>query len=201
MLSTVRETWWVYVTKGVLAILFGTTLLATAVLFPATTATTLVLLFGAYLIVTGAVAVVAALWYRKKSIWGSLLLNVILGLTLGVLTFIWTDVTVVALMVMLAVWAIATGLVEIITTLRLHRGVKREWMMTAFGLIAVVLGALILLYPAIGLLAEMWLIGGYIALYGVFTVILGTRIHHRRGPGQGHPTSAHGEMSAETGPA
>ena len=187
--------------KGILAILFGATLLATAVLFPATTATTLVLLFGAYLMVTGAVAVVAALWYRKKSIWGALLLNGVLGLTLGVLAFIWTDVTVVALMIMIAVWAIATGLVEIITTLRLHRGIKREWMTAAFGLVAVVLGALILLYPAIGLLAVMWLIGGYIALYGVFTVILGTRMHHPRDPGQGHPLSAHGEMSAETGPA
>lgn len=183
MMSNVNRYWWLYLLRGLLALLFGVSVIITAVLFPGATIRALVILFGAYLVATGMVTLTSAIIYRPESLWGSLVLNGLLNVALGVLAFVWTELTAVALMVMFALWMLAIGLLDILFAIRMRRVVERQWTMAFSGVIAIVVGTLILIFPAIGLLGIMWLIGGFAAASGLFSMSCGWRMRRFRQQG------------------
>ena len=167
--------WWLYLLRGLLALGFGVSVMVTAILFPGITVQALVILFGAYLVMTGTVATTSAIIYRPESLWGSLLMNGLLSITLGVLAFVWTDLTAVALVLGFALWMIVTGVLDVVSAIRLRRVAERQWNLAFSGVIALVVGTLIIAYPAVGVLGVMWLIGGFAAVSGLLSMSYGWR--------------------------
>lgn len=180
MTSDVGKYWWLYMLRGLLALGFGASVMVTAILFPGITVQALVILFGAYLLASGAVAAITALFYRPESFWGSLLLNGVLSMGVGALAFAWTEVTAVALVLVFAFWLVVTGLLDIVSAVRLRHLLERQWTIGLSGLIAVVVGTVILLYPAIGALGLMWLFGGFVSVSGLFSLSCGWQMHKLR---------------------
>lgn len=174
MIGTLAQHWWVVLLRGLAAIAFG--LIAYA--RPGVTIAVLVLLWGAYALVDGIFEVIAGV--RAK--WGSLILLGALGIAAGLVTFFWPGVTAVALLYIIAFWAIVAGAMQIAAAVRLRKEVQGEWLWILSGICTVVLGCLLIARPGAGALSVMWLIGSFAIAWGILLVILAFRLkgHHSR---------------------
>ncbi len=166
--------WWALVIRGLAAIAFGVLAFAR----PSLSLFALVILWGAYAIVDGVFAVVVAIrGARIVPGWGWLLAEGIVGIGAGVVTFLWPGITAVALLAVVAVWAVLTGVAEIVTAIELRRYLHGEWMLAAAGVLSIAFGAILAMRPLAGALAVTWLIGLYAILFGGLLVGFGFRLH------------------------
>jgi uncharacterized membrane protein HdeD (DUF308 family) len=165
--------WWVVLLRGVLAILFG--ILAFA--WPGVTALVLVTLWGAYALVDGIFGVVAGI--RGK--WSSLVILGLLGIAAGVIAFLRPGLTAVALLWMLAIWAIAAGAMQIGAAIRLRKEVEGEWLWILTGVLMIGLGVLFFLRPGEGLLSVLWLVGSLAIVWGILLVALSFKLKGLKG--------------------
>src|SRR6266851_6096339 len=113
MLHTLARNWWALALRGLVAVMFG---LLTFFL-PGITLVTLILLFGAYALVDGIFNLIA--FFRVASHHWALLIEGVIGIITGVLTLMWPAITAIALLYLIAFWAIFTGVFEIVAGIRL----------------------------------------------------------------------------------
>ena len=163
--------WWVVALRGLAAIVFG----ILAFVWPGITLTVLILFFGAYAIVDGVLALYAAFRSRGQHVWASVLEG-ILGIAAGLIAFFWPGITALALLIVIAVWAILTGVMEVIAAVELRHVIRNEWFLILSGLLSVVFGILLLVQPAAGALALVWLIGLYAVIFGIGMLALAWRL-------------------------
>jgi uncharacterized membrane protein HdeD (DUF308 family) len=134
-------------------------------------------LLGAYALVDG----IAALWScwharsRGKAMWQIILIGV-LGVAAGLFTFISPGLTALALLLLIAVWAIANGVFQIAAAIRLRKEIDNEWLMILSGVLSVVFGGLMIASPGAGALAVLWIIGAFAVAYGVLLVLLAFKL-------------------------
>jgi len=169
MLRTITHSWWMILLRGILAILFG----IAAFMWPGLTIEVLVLLFGAYALADGIVAVIVGIQqYGETQRWWAVVLEGIVGIVLGVLTLFWPGTTATVLLAFIAAWAIVTGVLEIAAAVWLRKVIQGEWTLVLAGAASVLFGVLLILQPAAGALAIIWLIGAYAIVFGVLLSIL-----------------------------
>lgn len=169
MLRTITHYWWMILLRGIFAILFG----IAAFIWPGPTIEVLVLLFGAYALLDGIFAVIVGIQqYGENKRWWAVVLEGIAGIALGVLTWLWPGTTTTVLLAFIAAWAIMTGVFEIAAAIELRKVIEGEWMMILAGAASVLFGVLLILQPAAGALALVWLIGAYAIVFGVLFCIL-----------------------------
>lgn len=173
MSSALARSWGWIALRGVVAVLFG----VLAFLWPSITLASLVLLWGVFALSDGILALIAGFKFGQggRPMW-SLILIGLLGLTAGVLTFLRPGITALALLAFIAAWALVIGVLQIVTAIRLRRWIEHEWMLVLSGLVSIVFGVLMLLFPGAGALAVVWLIATYAILFGIFLLVLGFRI-------------------------
>jgi uncharacterized membrane protein HdeD (DUF308 family) len=172
-MMNLSRNWWLVVVRGILAILFG----VVAFFWPGLTWLVLVLMFGVYAMVDG----VFAIWSgvvrsRYSSRWWVFLLEGILGVAAGVIALMRPGWAALALVIVIAVWAILTGVLEIAAAIRLRREITNEWLLAFSGFISVLLGILLFFQPATGGLVVTLMIGAYALIFGVLLVALGFRL-------------------------
>jgi uncharacterized membrane protein HdeD (DUF308 family) len=181
-LSTIlSRSWWLVLLRGVAAIVFG----VLTWFYPAITLTVLMLFFGAYLLVDGALSVWTAISGRRHhEYWWVLLLGGMVGIVVGIFTLVIPGITALALLFYIAIWAVATGVLQIVAAIRLRKEIQGEWLLILSGLLSVIFGLLLIMQPRVGALAVLWLIAVYAVLFGILLVLLafrmrsvGTRLH------------------------
>jgi uncharacterized membrane protein HdeD (DUF308 family) len=171
--ETLSRNWWVLLLRGIVAILFG----VLTFMRPGISLASLVLLFGAYALADGVLGAWTAISHRKdRENWWVLLLEGVLGIGVGVLTLVKPGVTALVLLFYIAIWAIATGVLEIVTAVRLRKEIQGEWMLVLAGLASVAFGVLLMAAPGAGALAVLWLIASYATLFGILFVALAFRV-------------------------
>jgi uncharacterized membrane protein HdeD (DUF308 family) len=188
LLHALAQNWWLLLLKGLCAIVFG--FLAFA--WPGITLTTLILLYAAFAFADGALAVVAALRGGTGNGMGSrwwLAFVGLCGIAAGIVAVVWPGLTALVLLFLIAFWAIAIGIAEIIGAIRLRKEIEGEWWLILSGIVSVLFGIALLMRPATGALAVVWLIGAFAIAYGVLTIGLALRLrrHHHSGPVQTAP--------------
>ena len=185
LLPVLARNWWALALRGLVAILFG--ILAFA--WPGLTLFVLIIFFGAYLLVDGIFAIVAAVRAAgEEARWWLLLIEGILGVGAGLVTFFWPGLTALALLYLIAAWAIVTGIMEVVEAIRLRQEIVGEWALILGGALSVIFGVLLVVIPArAGLLSLTWLIGIYAVAFGVLLVILAFRVRNA-------PSSAEGRV-------
>jgi uncharacterized membrane protein HdeD (DUF308 family) len=181
MLETFTRYWWAVALRGAAAVLFG----LMALIWPGITLLALVIVFGAYALVDGVLALVAALGRRDPAetdrssrVW--LGVQGAAGIVLGILALVWPGVTALALLWVIAVWAIVTGALEIIAAVRLRRELSREWLLALSGVLTVLFGLLLVIWPATGALTLVVLIGVSALIFGVTLIAFGLRLRRQR---------------------
>jgi uncharacterized membrane protein HdeD (DUF308 family) len=157
----------------VAAIIFG----VLALIVPGVTLLALVTFFGAYALVDGVLAIISSLQHRvENNRWWVLLLEGLAGVVVGVLTFALPAMTLITLYFFIAVWALFTGVMEIIAAIRLRREIRNEWALGLSGLISLILGILLLVNPAAGIAGLVFAVGIYAIFFGVLELYLAFRV-------------------------
>jgi uncharacterized membrane protein HdeD (DUF308 family) len=168
--------WWMTVLRGVFWILFGIVILAR----PGISLLSLTIAFGIIMFADGVVNVAHAFSGRKvHEDWWVLLLVGLTGIGVGALTFYSPRATAIALVFYVAIWAIATGLLEITAAIRLRKQLAGEVWLILAGLASVIFGVLLIAQPAAGALTLLWLFAVYAIAFGVMLILLAFRV--RRG--------------------
>jgi len=171
--AVLARNWWVLLLRGVVAILFGGLTFG----WPGMSLAALVLLFGGFCLADGLMAAWTALSNRKQQENGWLLLiGGLLGIGVGLLTLFRPAVTGLALLFYIAIWAVATGVVQVLTAIRLRQEIANEWTLVLAGIASVALGALLMARPGAGALAVLWLIASYAIVFGILLVALALRV-------------------------
>ena len=176
VVRVLSRNWWALALRGLAALIFG----LLAFVWPGITLWALILLFGAYMLVDGAFAIVAAVRVAGDAArWWLLLVEGILGVLAGIVAFVWPGLTALALLYFVAAWAIVTGIFEIVGAIRLRREIEGEWALILGGALSVLFGVLLLVVgPGVGLLSLVWLIGVYAVAFGVLLLILAFRVRN-----------------------
>ena len=170
MLALLATNWaWVLV-RGVFTIVFG----AMAVFWPDITILAFVILFGAYAIVDGLTAIVMGA--RRASGRGFLIVIGILGVIAGLVALLWPGITAVALLWVIAIWAIVIGVASIVSGFGLSRDAGGRWLFILSGLAAVILGIVLLAKPGQGAVALVVTIGFFAIIWGLLTVVTSIRL-------------------------
>jgi uncharacterized membrane protein HdeD (DUF308 family) len=177
MLATLARNWWAVVLRGVCAILFGLAAFA----WPGLTLAVLILLWGAYALADGVLAVIWSFMARGRDSfpWGVFLAG-LAAIVAGLFAFLSPGLTALALLYLIAAWAIVRGIFEIIAAFHLRKEIEHEWLLGLSGVVSIVLGVFLLARPGLGALAVMWWIGAFAILFGVLTIALGFRLKKLR---------------------
>ncbi len=149
LLHALAGNWWLLLLRGVCAVVFGVLAFA----WPGVTLVTLVLFYGAFALVDGICAVVAAVMGGGPGSRWWLAASGLCGIAVGAMTLMWPGLTALVLLLFIAGWAIVTGLLEIIGAVRLRNEIDNEWMLILSGVVAVLFGLALLAQPGTGALA------------------------------------------------
>ena len=171
--DTLVRNWWVVLLRGVASIIFG---LAT-LYAPGISAAALVLVFGAYAFADGILAIISAIRRRgANDRWWVILIEGLMGVTVGVVTLLWFEMSALALLYVIAAWALVTGGLEIAAAIRLRKIMSGEWLLVLSGIASVAFGVLLMLFPGAGALAVVLWIGAYALVSGMLLIVFSFRL-------------------------
>ncbi len=176
MLEHLGRNWSWIVLRGVAAVLFG----VLAFGLPGITLAVLVIVWGAYALADGVLALVAAYRVRDqgKPFW-SLVIVGLLGIAAGIVTFIWPGMTALLLLMFIAAWAVVMGVFQIVAAIRLRKEIRNEWLLGLSGVLSVLFGIIMFVQPGAGALAVIWVIATYAIVFGILLIWLGLRLKKR----------------------
>jgi len=176
--------WWALALRGAIAILFG----LAAFLRPGIALEALILLFGAYALVDGVFSIVGVFGGTRGGTprW-LLFLEGVVSILAGLIALIFPGLTAVALLYLVAAWAVVTGLAQIATAIRLRQEIRGEWALILGGIISVLFGLILAVLPAVGILSLIWLVGAYAIAFGVLLLITALQVRGRDNQGDERP--------------
>jgi len=175
--AMISRVWWAIALRGVLAILFG----VVALFYTNSTLLALVYVFGAYAVLNGLLAIVAAVRAGEAHLrWGWLAFAGIVSVAAGVVSFVWPGITALAVVLVIATWAIIVGVAEIAFALAWPNTLAHPWLGALAGAISVVYGVLLALWPRSGAAALTWLLGIYAIVYGATLLYYAYRLQALR---------------------
>ena len=172
MEDLISRTWWVLALQGACALAFG----ILALLWPDITLLWLVALFAAYALIAGVITVVGVVRNRRREdYWWLLLLLGLSSIAAGVIAVLHPDLTALVLVLLMGANALVNGVLHIALAIQLRKVIRGEWLMVAAGIVSIVFGILVFLFPGAGALALVWLISAYAILIGILLLAVALR--------------------------
>jgi uncharacterized membrane protein HdeD (DUF308 family) len=171
--EALARNWWLIALRGVLGMIFG----VIALVMPVATILALVLLFSAYMLVDGAIAIYAAIRAaRKQEGWGFLLFQGIASLAAAAIAFVWPGLTVVAFVLLIAAWSIVSGCLMLAAAMRTEQA---RWWLVLGGAAALLYGFLMIVAPLSGAVVLTWWLGAFALVFGAALIILSLKLRSR----------------------
>ncbi|MGC1244172.1 MAG: DUF308 domain-containing protein [Chryseosolibacter sp.] len=172
--------WWTLALRGGLGILLG----LTAFFFPGITLSALIILFGAFTLLEGAFLLIAGVRSRKKhERWGILILHGVLSILVAIIAFAAPLATALALLYLIAAWALLSGLIEIAAAIKLRKQIQGEWALALEGVVTILFAVSLVILPGAGLVAMVWMSGAFWLASGIVLIILAIRLKKEDKPG------------------
>jgi uncharacterized membrane protein HdeD (DUF308 family) len=164
---------WVLVIRGLVAVLFG----LAAIFLPGLTIKALIILFGLTILVDGFINLIGAVQSRKDiPDWWVYLLEGAFSLTLGFITILWPALTGFAFLFIIASWAIVSGIGKMVAAIGLRKMIEGELVLLLSGILSVIFGVVMLVFPEFTVSAYVAVIGFFSLLIGFFFFVLAWRI-------------------------
>jgi uncharacterized membrane protein HdeD (DUF308 family) len=178
MLHALARNWWLILLRGICFVAFG----VLTFIWPGITLLTLVLFYGAFALADGVFAIAAAITGGQPAPRWWLAIVGLLGIVTGILTFVLPGITALVLLLLIAGWAIATGIFQIAGAIRLRKEINNEWLLIATGVLSIIFGLILIAQPGMGLLTLLYVIGIYAIFDGILLIMLAFRLR-----GHSHP--------------
>ena len=173
LLKDLSDHWWVILLRGIAGVIFA----VLAFGWPGATLLALVYVWGAYAIIDGAFALyLTYLADRQQLRWWPYLLEGLVGIGAGIVAFVRPGMTELALLFLIAAWAIVTGVAEMIAAVDLRKQIDDVWLLGLSGAFSIIFGVLVALQPNAGEVAIVWTIGVYALVFGVTLIALAFRV-------------------------
>jgi uncharacterized membrane protein HdeD (DUF308 family) len=173
MLERLASHWWLFLIRGILAILFGIAVLV----YPGAGLIAIAWIFAIYAFVDGIVALVTAVrMNHTDGRWGWLLFEGVVGIIAGAFAAWYPFAAAFALAWLLGAWAIVTGILAIASAFSARVHVPNEWLWVLSGVISIIFGGLIFAAPLFGLFALIWMVSFYAILAGILLIGLAFRL-------------------------
>ena len=189
MIHELARNWGWIALRGALALVFGVVAIAS----PASAFAALVLLFGAYAFADGVFALVALFRGAARDRFWVLALEAVVGIGIGVLTVARPAATALALLYYVGIWAILTGILELVAAIRLRKEITGELWLGLAGVLSILFGVLLFATPGAAALALAVWVGAYAIVFGVTLLLLAFRL---RRFAEGHPGAGQTPASA-----
>jgi uncharacterized membrane protein HdeD (DUF308 family) len=174
--AALAQNWWLVALRGILGIIFG----IIAIVWPQITLLALVLLFAAYMLIDGILAIVSAVREaRRGQRWVLVVIEGLLRIAVAALAVIWPGLTAFAFVLIIAVWSIVSGALMIAAAVGLNRRYGQGWLGLS-GFLSVLFGILLMIFPPIGAIVLTWWLGIYVAVFSIAMLVLAFRLRSRR---------------------
>ncbi len=171
--SVAESVWWLVLLRGIFVVIFG----LIALVSPGIALLTLVWVFGFYAILDGIAAIVIGIRTRGEPHWVWTIVQGVISVLAGVIALIWPGVTALALLFVVAFWAILLGIGEIAAAFASRKSGAKDWGWTlAAGILSVIFGIVLLIWPAGGILTLVWLVGIFALAGGIALIVLAFRV-------------------------
>ncbi|MFW5744452.1 MAG: HdeD family acid-resistance protein [Spirochaetota bacterium] len=177
MLSRIRGEWWLVALRGLVAVVFGLIALSR----PSDTAAAVVIFVALFVLIDGVLSLVAAIRTRRPS-WAFPMFEGIVGVVVGILALAMPRITAVVFAVLIGIWALVTGIAELVMAFRLRSGLPSEWVLGAAGGLSVIFGVAFIVAPSAGVVALTVIVGIYALLFGIALIVYGLRLRRRPPP-------------------
>ena len=174
VVEALAANWWLLLLRGLAAIAFG----LIAFFWPGVTLVALTYLWGAYAVADGIIAISAAFsatggdtgprWWLG--------LSGVISILAGTVAFAYTGMTALVLLMIIAVWAIIIGALQLYAAIELRKVIDNEWWLILSGLLSIAFGAVLIAWPSTGALAVIWTIAWYAVFFGCLFVGLAFRL-------------------------
>jgi len=171
-MDALARNWWLIFLRGICAVIFG----VLTFFWPGLTLLTLVLFYGAFSLLDGAFSIAAAVKGGAPMPRWWLALVGLLGIGVGVITLFWPQITGFVLLLFIAGWAIASGVLQIIGAIKLRQEIEGEWLLIASCVLSVLFGIGVILFPGAGALSLALVIGAFAVAYGVLLIGFALRL-------------------------
>jgi len=180
LLSALADYWWLLLLRGLAAIAFG----VLAFFWPGLTLVALTLVWGAYALADGILALWAALaatgGETRRRWW--LALGGVVSILAGLVAFFYTGMTALVLLMFIAAWAIIIGVILIWGAIELRKVLDDAWLIGLNGALAIAFGVLLFARPGSGALAVVWMIGWFAVVFGILHIALAIRLRRFKQP-------------------
>ena len=180
MFNLMTQNWWAIAMRGMVAVLFG---IATF-MWPDITLRVFGPLFSGYAMINGVFAMIES--FRRdvsRERWLPLLFEGIVSIVVGALIIMWPGLTAMGLLYLIAFWAIMTGVFEIITSIRLRREIRGEWILALIAIISMAFGFLLLAFPVAGAFSVVLMIRAFVLAFGALMIAFAIKLRLLKRPG------------------
>lgn len=168
-----KDAWWMLLIRGILLVLFG----VLAASWPGLVLYTLIIFFALFALLHGIMGVIGSIMNRAgNDDWWLVLLEGVVSIIIGIMTFAWPGLTGLVLAFFIAVWAIVIGILKIYGAIKLRKAITGEWLLIISGIISVVFGIFVFARPLTGAIAIAWMIGIYAIVIGALSMLLSFRV-------------------------
>lgn len=175
MLKSLAANWWVVLVRGIFAVLMG----ILAIMLPGITLMSLLFVYGVFAISDGITAIWIGLKARHdRRIWWEMVAGGGLAILAGLIAALWPGLTAMVFVVLIGIFAIIRGIVEIVAAIQLRKVIDDEWMLIVSGVISLLFGLILVAKPGEGAIAMVLLIGAFMIAIGAMMIGLAMRLRH-----------------------
>jgi len=96
-------------------------------------------------------------------------LNGLLAIAVGVVILLWPGISLYALTILVGAFALATGIVALVSAFSPDAKNERGWLVFS-GLLGIAVGIIVLAWPSISALALLYVIGAYAVVLGIIGI-------------------------------
>jgi uncharacterized membrane protein HdeD (DUF308 family) len=154
---------WALGLSGALSVALGVVI----VVWPGISLYALTLVFGAYALATGIIQLASAISGGERGERGWLVVSGLLGIAVGVVVLVWTNISALALLYVIGVYAIALGIIAIGGVFWLPLNANDAALMILTGVISILFGIVVFAMPGTGALVLLALIAAFALVLGI----------------------------------
>jgi uncharacterized membrane protein HdeD (DUF308 family) len=161
--------WWVLLVRGIVLIIVG--------LLAFVSPLTWVVFVGVYMLIDGMAMLISGFGDQPsgQSRWPMILIGV-LGILAGVFVLYDPMQGGMILTYVIAAWAIVTGILTIISAIRVREEIDNEWWLIISGVLAIIFGILVFQNVLAGALTIAWIFGIFAIVVGILSIVLSFRV-------------------------